>query len=68
MSPTRESSDELAAVPSLAERCGSFVLRKLLQTGTLEPVLDRAFTLSETSQAMGHVGPGHARGKIALTI
>jgi hypothetical protein len=39
-----------------------------LQTGKLEPVLDRALTLSETSQAMGHVGPEHVRGKIALTI
>jgi len=44
------------------------VLRELLETGKLKPVLDRTFTLSETPQAMGHVGLGHARGKIAITI
>ena len=44
------------------------VLRELLETGKLKPVLDRAFTLSETPQAMGRIGLGHARGKIAITI
>jgi hypothetical protein len=55
--------------PSFSRRTMRIVRpTELLQTGTLNLVLDRAFTLSETSQAMGHVGPGHARGKIALTI
>ncbi|CAA9364425.1 MAG: hypothetical protein AVDCRST_MAG93-7857 [uncultured Chloroflexia bacterium] len=32
------------------------------------PVIDRAYPLSETPEAIGHVGGGHARGKIAITV
>ena len=44
------------------------VLRELLDTGKVTPVLDRAFVLTETPLAMDRVARGHARGKIAITI
>jgi len=44
------------------------VLKELIESGKVTPVIDRAFPLSETSQAMGYVGQGHARGKIAITV
>ena len=43
-------------------------LREMLEAGTLRPVLDRPFTLSETPQALGYVGLGHAHGKVAITV
>lgn len=36
--------------------------------GNVKPVIDRTFPLSETAQAMAHVGEGHARGKTAITM
>jgi len=43
-------------------------LRELVEAGTVVPVVDRAYPLSETAQALAHVGGGHARGKIAITV
>jgi len=36
--------------------------------GKVTPVIDRAYQLGEASQAIGHVGEGHARGKVAITL
>jgi NADPH:quinone reductase-like Zn-dependent oxidoreductase len=44
------------------------VLKELIESGKVTPVIDRAYPLSETPQAMGHVGAGHARGKVAITV
>ncbi len=44
------------------------VLKEMIEAGTVRPVMDRAFSLSETPQAIDHVGAGHARGKVAITV
>jgi NADPH:quinone reductase-like Zn-dependent oxidoreductase len=44
------------------------VLKGLIEAGKVTPVIDRAYPLSEASQAIGHVGGGHARGKVAVTV
>jgi len=44
------------------------VLKDLIEAGKLTPVIDRAYPLSEAREAIGHVGGGHARGKIAVTV
>lgn len=43
-------------------------LRELIVAGKLTPVIDRAYPLSETPQAIGYVGQGHARGKVVITV
>ena len=42
------------------------VLKELIEVGKVTPVIDRTYPLSEASQAIGHVGEGHARGKIVV--
>ena len=44
------------------------VLRELIEAGKVTPVIDRAYALSETSQAIDHVGGGHARGKVVINV
>ena len=44
------------------------VLKGLLEAGKVTPVIDRTYPLSETALAMDHVGAGHARGKVAITV
>jgi NADPH:quinone reductase-like Zn-dependent oxidoreductase len=44
------------------------VLKELIEAGKVTPVIDRTYPLSEASQAVGHVGGGHARGKIAVNV
>lgn len=43
-------------------------LTALIEAGKITPVIDRTYPLSETAEAMGHVGEGHARGKVAITV
>jgi NADPH:quinone reductase-like Zn-dependent oxidoreductase len=43
-------------------------LKEFIEAGKVKPVLDSAYPLSEASQAIGHVGEGHARGKVAITV
>jgi NADPH:quinone reductase-like Zn-dependent oxidoreductase len=43
-------------------------LKELIEAGKVTPVIDRAYPLSETPEAIDHVGRGHARGKIAVTV
>ena len=44
------------------------VLKDMIESGKVTPVMDRAYSFSETPQAIGRVGAGHARGKIAITV
>ena len=44
------------------------VLKDLIEGGKVTPVMDRTFPLSEAALAIDHVGQGHARGKVAITV
>ena len=44
------------------------VLKDLIEAGKVTPVIDRVYPLGETPEAIGRVGGGHARGKIAVTV
>ncbi len=44
------------------------VLKELIEAGKITPVIERTYQLTETAQAIGHVGEGHVRGKVAITV
>lgn len=44
------------------------VLKDLLETGTVAPVIDRQYELSEAPDAFRYLGEGHARGKVVITV
>ncbi len=44
------------------------VLQELLEAGTVTPVIDKRYGLSEVSEALRYLGEGHARGKIVVTV
>jgi len=43
-------------------------LKTLVETGKVVPVLDTSYPLLETPRAVGHVGDGHARGTVVITV
>ena len=43
-------------------------LKELTESGKVTPVIDRTYPLSETSEAIGYLGEGHARGKVVITV
>ena len=44
------------------------ILRELLETGNVKPVVDRRYGLAETADAFRYLGEGHARGKVIVTV
>jgi NADPH:quinone reductase-like Zn-dependent oxidoreductase len=56
--------------PSLTSlnRADLVVLKGLIEAGKVTPVIDGAYPLSRTPEAIGHVGEGHARGTVVITI
>jgi len=44
------------------------VLRELMESGKLTPVVGRTFPLSEAREAIVYFGKGHAEGKVIVTI
>jgi len=43
-------------------------MKKLLEAGKVEPVIDRRYPLSETAEALRYLGEGHAKGKVIITV
>ena len=67
-----------ALSPFVRQKLGTFIskergqdleeLRKLLEAGTIRPVVDRTFPLDEVPEAIRYLRDGHARGKIVITV
>jgi NADPH:quinone reductase-like Zn-dependent oxidoreductase len=63
--------------PFISQKMGFFVanlnkkdmqiLADLMQAGTIKPVVDRTYKLSETAAALAYLEQGHARGKVIIT-
>jgi len=43
-------------------------LKELIEAGKVSPVIDRAYPLTETRDAMRHLEEGHARGKVVISV
>ena len=44
------------------------VLRELLETGKITPVIDRTYPLSDAAAAIRYLEQGHARGKVVVIV
>jgi NADPH:quinone reductase-like Zn-dependent oxidoreductase len=44
------------------------VMKELIEAGTVTPVIDRTYPLSDTQEAIRHLEQGHARGKVVITV
>jgi NADPH:quinone reductase-like Zn-dependent oxidoreductase len=51
-----------------AARADMEILRELVESGKVRPVVERRYELSEIGAALRHVGDGHAQGKIVVTV
>ena len=43
-------------------------LTELIEAGTVTPLIDRTYPLSDAAGALTHVGAGHARGTVVLSV
>ena len=44
------------------------VLQELLEAGTVTPIVERTYPLTEAADALRYLGEGHAQGKLAITV
>jgi NADPH:quinone reductase-like Zn-dependent oxidoreductase len=44
------------------------VLKRLIEAGSITPIIGRTYALSETPDAMTQLAEGHARGKVVITV
>lgn len=44
------------------------ILRDLIESGKITPVIDRTYLLGDTPEALWYMEKGHARGKVIITI
>jgi NADPH:quinone reductase-like Zn-dependent oxidoreductase len=53
---------------SVPKHADLVVLKELVESGKLRPVIDRTYPLQETPAALGYIEGGHARGKVVITL
>jgi len=44
------------------------VLRELLESGKVKPVVEKRYELGEVADALRYLGEGHAQGKLVITV
>lgn len=44
------------------------VLRELLESGAVKPVVEKRYELRDVGDALRKIGEGHARGKLVVTV
>jgi NADPH:quinone reductase-like Zn-dependent oxidoreductase len=68
----------LALSPFVSQKLGTFVakenyedmliLKELIESGKVTPVIDRTYPLSEVPEAIRYLAEGHAKGKVVITV
>ncbi len=53
---------------ALGARADLLVLKRLLESGQVIPVIDRAYPLAEVPDAFRYLEEGHARGKVVIEV
>ena len=61
-------SQQLRAFVASSNKEDLAVLKEMIESGKLTPVIDRTFPLNETSEAIDYVGERHAQGKTVITV
>ncbi|WP_438853773.1 NAD(P)-dependent alcohol dehydrogenase [Agromyces sp. M3QZ16-3] len=59
---------KLRPFTSFGKRQDLLALAELLTAGQVTPVIDRTYALDDAADALRHVGAGHTRGKVVITV
>ncbi|HSC26615.1 MAG TPA: NAD(P)-dependent alcohol dehydrogenase [Vicinamibacterales bacterium] len=61
-------SQRMVPFVTSATREDLLALKDLIEAGTLKPVIDRSYDLTEVPEAIAYLEQGHARGKVVITV
>ena len=65
---SRTGSRKMGAMMARINQKDLAIIKELLETGKVKPIIDRRYPLSEVPEALRYLGEGHARGKIVITM
>jgi NADPH:quinone reductase-like Zn-dependent oxidoreductase len=65
---SRIAGQQLGPSIKFQNRKDLVALKGLIEAGKVTPVIDRTYPLSETGKAIRHLGEGHARGTVVITV
>jgi NADPH:quinone reductase-like Zn-dependent oxidoreductase len=65
---SRTGSKRFVRFTARLHRKDLILLKELLETGKVVPVMDRCYPLSEVAEALRYFGEEHARGKVIITV
>jgi NADPH:quinone reductase-like Zn-dependent oxidoreductase len=61
-------SQKMTALVAKASSADLQVLKEMIEAGSVTPVIDRTYSLSDTAEAIRYVETGHARGKVVVAV
>ena len=59
---------QLGPAIKFANRADLLVLKGLIEAGKITPIIDATYALSDTGKALAHVGEGHSRGTVVISV
>jgi NADPH:quinone reductase-like Zn-dependent oxidoreductase len=59
---------KLKGLAAEAKQKDLLFIKELLEAGKIKPVIDKRYPFSETPEAMRHLGTGHAKGKVVISM
>jgi len=62
------SSRRMSNIMAVARQSDLVVLKELLETGKIKPIIDRTVALSQVPDAIRYLEQEHARGKVVVTV
>jgi NADPH:quinone reductase-like Zn-dependent oxidoreductase len=61
-------SQKLVTFLARPSRADLSIMRELMASGKVTPVIDKRYSLSEVPEAIRYIEEGHARGKVVITL
>jgi NADPH:quinone reductase-like Zn-dependent oxidoreductase len=65
---SRLTSHKLVTFLAKPSKGDLIILRELIATGKVKPVIDKRYTLSEVPEAIRYLEEGHGHGKVVITL
>ena len=65
---SRFASQNLVMLMAKKNCADLLVLKELVESGTIRPIIDRRYELREVPEAIRYLEEGHARGKVVVTV
>lgn len=65
---SKTGSKKISSLLARITQADLAVMKELLESGKVNPVIDRRYPLYDIADALSYVGAGHARGKVVITM